>query len=92
LGWPALPCTTRAKEAGSSLAVLPSRIIRRSPKRTINSFEAQIAEDRFIERRRRGSNIAFFSTRIAGAGIDALSDQRSYPMGTCVPVSSWSNK
>jgi prepilin-type processing-associated H-X9-DG protein len=68
-------------------AIFPS-----TPKRTINSFDGQNAKDRFIERHRGGSNIAFCGARIAQEGSDALFDQRFYPIRVRVPASSWSNK
>jgi hypothetical protein len=45
-----------------------------SGKRTINSFSARFAKDRFIKRRCRGSNIAFCSARIAAEASNVLFD------------------
>src|SRR5580692_10806798 len=46
--------------------------------RTINSFEAYFAKDRFIKCGRGGSNIAFCGARIAAEASHALSDECSH--------------
>jgi hypothetical protein len=62
-------------------------------KRTINSFEAQFAKDRFIKCGRGGSNIAFCKARIAAEASDALFDERfCFIVRSCALMPWWRNK